>query len=227
MKERTVFMKKSAPNDNLQKRIFAKNLNFYISKSNKQQNEVAKDLGFPPTTFNTWCVGKVMPKMGKVQALADYFGVLKSDLLEDKNKDDSLHISNIFPITTHKLPMLGEIACGKPIFMDENRDNYTMIGSNVKADFCLKAKGDSMVNARIMDGDIVFIRSQPEVENGEIAAVAIDDEATLKRFYRDEITQTVTLISENPIYAPMVFAKECQKNVYILGKAVAFQSDVK
>lgn len=139
-------MKKSAPNDNLQKRIFAKNLNFYISKSNKQQNEVAKDLGFPPTTFNTWCVGKVMPKMGKVQALADYFGVLKSDLLEDKNKDDSLHISNIFPITTHKLPMLGEIACGKPIFMDENRDNYTMIGSNVKADFCLKAKGDSMVN---------------------------------------------------------------------------------
>ena len=62
MKERTVFMKKSAPNDNLQKRIFAKNLNFYISKSNKQQNEVAKDLGFPPTTFNTWCVGKVMPK---------------------------------------------------------------------------------------------------------------------------------------------------------------------
>lgn len=209
------------------KRIFAKNLNFYISKSNKQQNEVAKDLGFPPTTFNTWCVGKVMPKMGKVQALADYFGVLKSDLLEDKNKDDSLHISNIFPITTHKLPMLGEIACGKPIFMDENRDNYTMIGSNVKADFCLKAKGDSMVNARIMDGDIVFIRSQPEVENGEIAAVAIDDEATLKRFYRDEITQTVTLISENPIYAPMVFTKECQKNVYILGKAVAFQSDVK
>lgn len=227
MKERTVFMKKSAPNDNLQKRIFAKNLNFYISKSNKQQNEVAKDLGFPPTTFNTWCVGKVMPKMGKVQALADYFGVLKSDLLEDKNKDDSLHISNIFPITTHKLPMLGEIACGKPIFMDENRDNYTMIGSNVKADFCLKAKGDSMVNARIMDGDIVFIRSQPEVENGEIAAVAIDDEATLKRFYRDEITQTVTLISENPIYAPIVFTKECQKNVYILGKAVAFQSDVK
>ena len=220
-------MKKSAPNDNLQKRIFAKNLNFYISKSNKQQNEVAKDLGFPPTTFNTWCVGKVMPKMGKVQALADYFGVLKSDLLEDKNKDDSLHISNIFPITTHKLPMLGEIACGKPIFMDENRDNYTMIGSNVKADFCLKAKGDSMVNARIMDGDIVFIRSQPEVENGEIAAVAIDDEATLKRFYRDEITQTVTLISENPIYAPMVFTKECQINVYILGKAVAFQSDVK
>lgn len=227
MKERTVFMKKSAPNDNLQKRIFAKNLNFYISKSNKQQNEVAKDLGFPPTTFNTWCVGKVMPKMGKVQALADYFGVLKSDLLEDKNKDDSLHISNIFPITTHKLPMLGEIACGKPIFMDENKESYTMVGSNVKADFCLKAKGDSMVNARIMDGDIVFIRSQPEVENGEIAAVAIDDEATLKRFYRDEITQTVTLISENPIYAPMVFTKECQKNVYILGKAVAFQSDVK
>ena len=84
-----------------------------------------------------------------------------------------------------------------------------------------------MIGARIMDGDIVFIRQQPEVENGEIAAVAIDDEATLKRFYRDGNTGTITLVAENPAYAPMVFTKESQKRIYILGKAIAFQSDVR
>lgn len=79
-------MKKNAIlNDEEQRRIFSRNLNKYIRKSGKQQKEVAKDLGFEPTTFNTWCVGKAMPKMGKVQALADYFGILKSDLIDDKN----------------------------------------------------------------------------------------------------------------------------------------------
>lgn len=165
--------------------------------------------------------------MGKVQAIADYFNIVKSDLLESKEKKEASRISNIFPITTHKLPMLGEIACGVPKFANEDRESYVDAGTDVKADFCLKAKGDSMIGARILDGDIVFIRQQPEVENGEIAAVAIDDEATLKRFYRDEETGTITLVAENPAYAPMVFTAENQKNVYILGKAVAFQSNVR
>ena len=108
----------------------------------------------------------------------------------------------------------------KELYTDEK--NFT-----IDADFYLIMKGESMINARIMDGDIVFIRQQPEVENGEIAAVAIDDEATLKRFYRDEETGTITLVAENPAYAPMVFTAENQKNVYILGKAIAFQSDVR
>lgn len=145
--------------------------------------------------------------------------------LEEENND--MKLSNIIPITTHKLPMLGEIACGEPRFINENRESYVDAGTNIKADFCLKAKGDSMINARIMDGDVVFIRRQPVVENGEIAAVAIDDEATLKRFYRDEETGTITLVAENPAYAPMVFTSGNQKNVYILGKAIAFQSDIR
>lgn len=186
--------------------------------------------GVGKSTVRKWENGMIKDmRRDKIEKLANALGVSPSHFFEyDTPNDRNIRkIENIYPIEVHSLPMLGEIACGKPIFMDENKESYTMVGSNVKADFCLKAKGDSMVNARIMDGDIVFIRSQPKVENGEIAAVAIDDEATLKRFYRDEITQTVTLISENPIYAPMVFTKECQKNVYILGKAVAFQSDVK
>ena len=192
------------------------------------QEELGKKLGLQKSAIAKYENGRVENiKRSVIAEMAEVLECSPSYLMGWDDTKKEKNINNIYPIEVLSLPMLGEIACGKPIFMDENRDSYTMIGSNVKADFCLKAKGDSMVNARIMDGDIVFIKSQPEVENGEIAAVAIDDEATLKRFYRDEITQTVTLISENPIYAPMVFTKECQKNVYILGKAVAFQSDVK
>ena len=192
------------------------------------QEELGKKLGLQKSAIAKYENGRVENiKRSVIAEMAEVLECSPSYLMGWDDTKKEKNINNIYPIEVHSLPMLGEIACGKPIFMDENKESYTMVGSNVKADFCLKAKGNSMVNARIMDGDIVFIRSQPEVENGEIAAVAIDDEATLKRFYRDEITQTVTLISENPIYAPMVFTKECQKNVYILGKAVAFQSDVK
>lgn len=229
-KERMTFMdKKNTLDDCLQRKIFAKNLNFYISKSGKQQNEVAKDLGFPPTTFNTWCMGKVMPKMGKVQAIADYFDIFKSDLLEDKEKGEASKISNIFPITTHKLPMLGEIACGEPRFANEDRESYVDAGTDVKADFCLKAKGDSMINARIHDGDIVFIHMQDIVENGEIAAVVVnnDSEATLKRFYYYRERATLILKPENPAYEDLIFQNEELSEVHVLGKAIAFQSDVK
>lgn len=78
-----------------EKRIFSKNLNYYISQSGKQQKEIAKDLGYSPTTFNTWCVGKVVPNLGKIQKIADYFGIGKTDLLEDKsNKNKSSYYTN-------------------------------------------------------------------------------------------------------------------------------------
>lgn len=154
-----------------------------------------------------------------------FFEIDVPELKEDSDSDTKF--DNIFPVEIHKYPLLGEVSCGEPIFMSGERESYGMSGTEIRADFCLRAKGDSMINARIMDGDIVFIRQQPEVENGEIAAVAIDDEATLKRFYRDEKTGTITLVAENPAYAPMVFTAENQKNVYILGKAIAFQSDVR
>lgn len=71
-----------------QRKIFAKNLNYYISLTGKQQKEIAKDLKLSPTTFNTWCKGKIMPRMGKIQMLADYFHIGKSDLVDDKLDSD-------------------------------------------------------------------------------------------------------------------------------------------
>lgn len=132
---------------------------------------------------------------------------------------------DIHPVGKRRFPVLGSVACGEPVFMSENRELYIDSASELKADFVLIAKGDSMINARIHDGDIVFVRKQEQVENGEIAVVAIDDEATLKRFYK--YTDMVVLRAENPAYKEMEFRPEDHKEIRILGKAVAFQSDLK
>lgn len=138
-------------------------------------------------------------------------------------------INNTYPIKLKRFPLLGEIACGKPTYANEDRESYIMAGTDIKADFCLKAKGDSMVNARILDGDIVFIKKQDVVDNGEIAAVVVnhESEATLKRFFYYAEKGMVILKAENPAYEDMIFTNEELNNFHILGKAVAFQSDVK
>lgn len=133
---------------------------------------------------------------------------------------------NVTPIHTQRVPMLGEIACGKPIWANEERESYVQAGVNLKADFCLTARGDSMIGARIHDGDIVFCRSQNMVENGEIAAVIIGDEATLKRVYYYPDKQKLVLQAENPKYEPIVYVGSELDEINIIGKAVAFQSDV-
>lgn len=134
---------------------------------------------------------------------------------------------NIYQIETKKFPLLGAVACGEPIFADENFDSYIVAGANNKADFCLRCKGDSMINARIHDGDIVFVRKQPAVNNGEIAVVIIGDEATLKRVFYYPAKSKLVLQAENPSYEPFVYVGDELNQVRILGKAIAFQSDIK
>ena len=133
---------------------------------------------------------------------------------------------NISPISTRMVPMLGEIACGQPIYATEERGEYAVANNDLSADFCLRAHGDSMIGARIYDGDIVFIRSQSSVDNGEIAAVIIGDEATLKRVYYYPSEEKLILSPENPRYAPLVYLGAELENIKILGKAVAFQSRI-
>ncbi len=138
---------------------------------------------------------------------------------------DLAEYENIYPLETKKIPLLGEIACGEPIWVNEDRQ-FISAASDVKADFCLKAKGDSMINAKIFDGDIVFIRRQPTVENGQIAAVIIENEATLKRVYYDKENCWLTLAAENPKYPPLVYNGFGLEQVRILGRAVAVQSSL-
>lgn len=134
---------------------------------------------------------------------------------------DLSRFSNIKPVKKIKLPMLGKIACGKPIFAEEEHEAFVEVDDSYGADFCLSAEGDSMINAGIDSGDTVLIREAPIVDNGQIAAVIIDDEATLKRVYYYKDKNKLVLQAENPRYEPLVFINEELNTIRILGKAVA------
>ncbi len=148
---------------------------------------------------------------------------------EKKNPNTNKTLSNVFSLELKRFPMLGEIACGIPKYANEDRESYVMSGTDIKADFCLKAVGDSMTGARIFDGDIVFIRKQDIVENGEIAAVVVnsDSDVTLKRLYYYQDKGLLILKANNPAYEDLIFQNEELDEVHILGKAIAFQSDIK
>lgn len=133
---------------------------------------------------------------------------------------------SVMPISVKRLPILGDIACGEPIYASEEHDSFISTDIGLDADFCLRAHGDSMTGARIFDGDIVFIRAQDSVDNGEIAAVIINDEATLKRVYYYPEASKLILSAENPKYAPFVYVGDELNEIKIIGKAVAFQSNI-
>ena len=149
---------------------------------------------------------------------------------EAQQESHKFYPRNIIPMPhTHKIPVVGKIACGTPILAQQNIEDYKDCPDFVHADFALRCEGDSMINARIFDGDLVFVRRQQEVENGEIAAVQIDDDgdydATLKRYYRSP--DKITLRAENPTFADIVLAGEDMNRVHIAGKAVYFVGRVR
>ena len=159
-----------------------------------------------------------------IQTIAKAVGV-EAEYIMGWTDSNLSNIKNIEPIPTMvKVPLLGTIACGEPILAEENIEDYINMPEKAKGTFALRCKGDSMINARIFDGDIVFIREQPEVENGEIAAVLIEDEATLKRVYKTE--NSIELRPENPTFKPLYYQKEEMNKVRILGKAVGFYSNI-
>ena len=145
---------------------------------------------------------------------------------ENNTAPDYSNIKGIMPLPEmRKVPLLGAIACGEPIYREE--DEWISLPNDIKADFCLRCQGDSMIDARINDGDIVFIKACPEVENGQIAAVSIDNEVTLKRvFYYPEKNKLV-LYPENKAYEPFVYMNEELNDIRILGRAVVFLSRAK
>ena len=174
--------------------------------------------------ISKWETGFQTPVMNTVAMLAKFFNVSMDYLNGDEESNNIYKYDNISPIRLKKFPMLGNIACGEPIWADEDKESYVMADMDISADFCLTAKGDSMINARIYDGDIVFIREMPIVNNGEIAAVIIDDEATLKRWFYYKDDNKLMLVAENPKYPPLVYMNEELNNIRCLGKAVYFMS---
>ena len=193
-------------------------------KGNMSQAELARETGIDRSSISLYLSGKYSPKGDKLYILANALNVSVAWLAGfDAPKKDKKLADNIIPLPkTKRVPLLGTIACGEPILATENIDKYIEMPESVGGTFALKCKGDSMINARIFDGDIVYIREQPDVENGEIAAVLIGDEATLKRVYKSPTK--VILHPENPLYKDMVFVEEEMNEVRIIGKAIAFLS---
>lgn len=184
------------------------------------QAELAAALGISKSAISMYECGNREPDFETQEALADYFNV---DLNTLMGRMTSPLPSNIFPMPQHyTVPLIGEIACGKPILAVEDAVDTVEVPEHVHADFALRCKGDSMINARIYDGDIVYIRQQATVDDGAIAAVLVGDEATLKRvhFFPDH----VVLEAANPMYQPLVYWHADMDSLRILGRAVAFTS---
>lgn len=194
--------------------------------ANKTQTQIAQQIGVSQQSYALYESGKVPISIEYLNILAKYYNVSTDYLLGRTDNPNLSDYPNISTVTKRKIPYLGEIACGKPVFANEEKGVYFDICSDLKIDFCLKAKGDSMINARIQDGDIVFIREQSMVNNGEIGAVIIGDEATLKRVYYYPEQNRLMLQAENPAYAPLFYEGDELNNIHILGKAVAFQSQL-
>lgn len=183
-------------------------------------------VGVGASTVRKWETGYIENvRTDKIQKLADALGVTGPYLM-GWTDDAQAKFKNIEPMIPNKvIPILGDIACGKPALAEENFEGTAVVDGRVNADFALRCVGDSMTGAHIFDGDLVFIRQQPDVENGQIAAVVIDDEATLKRVYK--YNNRIELRPENPLYPVLSFQGPGLEKVHILGKAVAFLGTVR
>lgn len=204
------------------KKILIKNLNFHLDKKGINQTDMARDLNIPETTVSNWMKGQTYPRPDKLQLIADYFGIRRSDLTEEQI------VSNLIPIQPNfvKIPILGEIACGEPILAEVNHTGFryelvdTLPGGNL---FYLQAKGDSM-EPTIPNRSYVLIREQPNVEYGEIAAVLVngDTEMTLKRVKQQG--DTVFLMPDNSSYEPYIITEN--NPARIIGKAIRYTQDL-
>ena len=215
------------------KSTFAERLKEALKYNGMSAAELCRLTDTPESVMSQYKSGKYVAKQKRLDTYANILNVSIPWLM-----GEDVPMKELPPLpdgavpynpVMHRIPILGDIAAGLPIFSEENYEGYTYTELNHGGKyFALKVKGDSMTAANIPDGSLVTVRVQPTVENGEIAAVIIDDmesEATLKRVYMDN--EHIILHAENPVYNDMAFYHEDMNQVRIIGKAVAFLSTVK
>ena len=188
-----------------------------------KQKDMAAYLGISQQGYALYEKGKRKFDIETALKISSRLGMSLEELCSDNDTGDINGMIDISPVTGKRYPLAGSVACGEPL-LDETNEVFEF--DDMHADFALRCKGDSMTGAHIFDGDIVFIRQCPEVENGEIAAVATDSdgECTLKKVYYDREHSRMTLMPCNPDYEPIIIEGEQLNDVRILGKAVAFVS---
>lgn len=205
------------------KEALIKRLKSVMDRYNVSPAELSRRTGIRSSSISDYLTGKYSPKQDKIDLIAEALSVDPAWLMGYDG-------SGILPPGAHrpqfkKVPMLGYAAAGQPL-EDLNQDTpYYDVDNKYDVDFCITVRGDSMIDANINDGDIVFIKSMPEVPNGRIACVEIDNEKVcLKRFYKSG--KTVSLASANSKYAPMFFTEDTCESIKVLGLAVLRQSEI-
>lgn len=209
--------------DRNSKMILAKNIRHYMELNNKTRNDMCEALGVKYTTFTDWVNAKTYPRIDRIEQIAAYFGIGKSDLLEERLPNGAIPYQKS---PTLPIPIVGAVSCGMPLLAEDNIEGYidTPAQDVITGEtyFWLRAKGDSMINVGIHEGDLLLIRQQSDVDSGDIAVVAINgDDATLKRVIKKE--NALILQPENPAYETKIFIGEEMSAVDIRGRLMKLE----
>ena len=209
---------------------FSERLQRIMNERGLNQSELARLSGVSKSSISRYLSGAWKAKQDTIYSLAQVLRVSEAwlmgydvDMKPSENKNNKLVPPGFEPMPKMvKRPLVGNIACGEPIIAEENIEDYIDVPENVHCDFCLRCQGDSMIEAGIHNNDIVYIHIQPQVENGQIAAVRIGGEATLKRVFWDEKQQILQLNPANSSMAPLVYSGEALDDIQIEGLAVGY-----
>lgn len=198
------------------KETMAKNIKRLMALNQVNATDVCNALGFKAPTFSDWVNAKTYPRIDKIEAMSNYFGVSKADLVEDQLPPDAIPYA-----PTQRIPILGRISAGLPLYADEQIEGYTYTDLNHGGEyFALRVHGDSMDALGIKEGYLVIVRRQDYVDNGTICVVLVgDNEATMKRFYQDGDTVTLMPQSTNPKHMPQIYNLKYTP-IHIIGKVV-------
>jgi len=209
--------------DRSSKTILAKNIRHYMELNNKTRNEMCEALGVKYTTFTDWVNAKTYPRMERIEQIASYFGIGKAELLEERLPNGAIPYQKR---PTLPIPIVGAVSCGMPLLAEDNIEGYIDTPSQDVTTgeiyFWLRARGDSMMNVGIHEGDMLLIRQQHDVDSGDIAVVSIDgDDATLKRIIKKE--NAIILQPENPAYETKIFVGQEMETVHIRGRLMKLE----
>ncbi len=194
------------------KEVFAQNLNYYMLLNKKNRTDVCSDLDIPYSTFTDWCNAKIYPRIDKIELLANYFDIKKSDLVENKEKTDKLGK----PVVT--IPLLGTVKAGYDYMAQENWEGTVDVEKSIAGNgedyFALRVKGDSMFPV-LVENDIVVVKRQNDFENGDIVVAIINgDEATIKKAKKSEAGILLQPFNNN--YEPLIFTNEEIRNLPVI-----------
>lgn len=198
--------------------IFKRNLNHYMELRGIDQAYIVDHLNLTASTVSDWVNGKKYPRVDAMQRLADLLDVTMAALTSDLSHP-SLP-AGLLPVVKRRIPIIGHVAAGVPIMAEREYEEYEDDTYGLSCDYVLRVEGDSM-EPRVLDGDVVYVRQQPDVDDGQIAVVGVDDSVTLKVVYH--LPNGLQLVSLNPKYKPMIYTQSNTDYLAVIGLAVAYK----